>query len=234
MDKKDFKVRVKIDEDTTKKPLTMIGKYAGICYNSRTDNDVINHDRGVECVQFNHGRTIEFPDVYMTIEDYSARVMREFYTHIGGAPTRLQESTRYVKYTKYLPIVVPPLIARNEEAVKVYTDTTTTIKAALQKLEALGIPKEDSAMLLPLGMATKVIVKVNARELINIARERMCTRAYWEFRNLMTSIRSALAQYSPEWKEFVEMTFKAKCDVLGYCPEKESCGRYPIKIIDKK
>lgn len=48
-----------------------------------------NYKRGIECLENDRGRTIEFPDVYMVLDGYSARVMREWYTHIGGAPTRL-------------------------------------------------------------------------------------------------------------------------------------------------
>ncbi len=32
------------------------------------------------------------------LEGYSARVIRKWYTHIGGQPTRLQASTRYIDY----------------------------------------------------------------------------------------------------------------------------------------
>lgn len=42
---------------------------------------------------------LEFPQIYLEISGYSARVIRELYTHISGAPTRLQASTRYIDYT---------------------------------------------------------------------------------------------------------------------------------------
>ena len=73
---------------------------AGVCYNANIENDEKNYKRGMDCIKSMHGRTTEFPDVYMVLDDYSARVIREFYTHIGGAPTRLQASTRYIDYEK--------------------------------------------------------------------------------------------------------------------------------------
>ena len=105
------------------------------------------------------------------------------------------------------------------------------IQEALGELENLGIPKEDIANLLPLGMTTKVVLRTNLRNLIDMAHQRLCTRAYWEFRILMKDIIKALAEYSEEWKMLVEEynVFQPKCDVCGFCTEKDSCGRRPKK-----
>jgi thymidylate synthase (FAD) len=81
--------KVIIQEETTKNPITLIGKEAGICYGADTENKEKNYIRGLDCLQSNHGRTLEMPSVYAVFEGYSARVIRELYTHIGGAPTRL-------------------------------------------------------------------------------------------------------------------------------------------------
>ena len=93
--------KVIITDDTCKNPITMIGRMVGLCYGSDTSNDEKNYKRGYNCITSGHGRTIEFPDVYMHIEGYSARVIRELYTHIGGSPTRVQESTRYIDYSNF-------------------------------------------------------------------------------------------------------------------------------------
>jgi hypothetical protein len=64
-----------------------------------------------------------------------------------------------------------------------------------------------------------------------MSHQRLCARAYWEFRKLFKEIMEALAFYSDEWKYIVEelKLFRPKCKVLGYCPERYSCGAYPIK-----
>jgi thymidylate synthase (FAD) len=92
-------------------------------------------------------------------------------------------------------------------------------------LEELGVPREDSALCLPLGMETKVVVKANLRHLVDMAHQRLCTRAYWEYRDLMKDLKEALRNYSPEWAEVVNMLFEPKCEYLGYCPEEHCCGR---------
>ena len=98
---------VLIQDYTTKNPIEMIGKEAGICWGSDTETPEKNYKRGINCLESGHGRTFEYPDIYMVIDGYSARVIREWYTHIGGAPTRLQASTRYINYEKGFDYVTP-------------------------------------------------------------------------------------------------------------------------------
>ena len=35
------------------------------------------------------GRVLEFVNVELIIDGYSAKTIREYYTHIGGSPTRI-------------------------------------------------------------------------------------------------------------------------------------------------
>ena len=220
---------VTIQNFTTKIPITMIGTESGVCYGSDISDDKKNYKRGIDCLEAGHGRTWEFPDVYMIIDGYSARVIREFYTHIGGLPTRLQASTRYINYAKGYEYFTPPSIQLNPEAEIVYKDMMKNITDSLMKLEGLGVPKEDSANGLPLGMETKIVCKHNLRTLIDMSHQRECTRAYHEFRKLFDDISAALSEYSIEWKYIVDNYFMPKCELFGYCTEKKSCGRMPKK-----
>lgn len=69
----------------------------------------------MDCLNSGHGRTWEYPQVYMILKGYSARVIRELYTHIGGGPTRLQAFTRYINYQKGFEYIVPPTVKNNKE-----------------------------------------------------------------------------------------------------------------------
>lgn len=216
--------KVIIQPYTVKNPITLIGYEAGVCCGADVTNDDKNYKRGIECINNQHGRTLEFPDVYMILDGYSARVIREWYTHIGGLPTRLQASTRYIPY-KYFEYIIPDKIKHSPKAIKIYEETMANIADKREELENAGIDKEDSALLLPLGMTTKIVCKHNARNLIDMSHQRMCGRAYWEYQELFRDLRNALVAYSPEWKTLVESQFQPKCEFLGYCPEKNSCGR---------
>ena len=214
---------------TTKYPLEMMGRCAGICWGANIENEEKNIKRGLDCIQSDHGRPLEYPDIYAVLDGYSARVIREWYTHIGGAPTRLQASTRYINYGNF-DYYVPDSILKNDEALDVYMNAMTAITEGCQKLEnELGIPREDVANLLPLGMETKIVDKRNVRNVIDMSGQRMCTRAYHEFRKLFTDYLQALCNYSDQWRQIVVKTMMPKCERLGYCPEKKSCGRMPKK-----
>ena len=206
-----------------------MGKEAGVCWGADVSNKKKNYKRGLDCLQSGHGRVAEYPQVYMVLDGYSARVIREFYTHIGGSPTRLQASTRYIDYENGFDYVTPVSILAKSGASTIYENTMREITHSLQALEELGIPREDCAMLLPLGMTTRVVVRTNLRNLIDMSHQRMCGRAYWEFQNLMDDMCMALSDYSEEWAYVVEHYFKPKCELYGYCTEKHSCGRTPRK-----
>ncbi|MCD8118962.1 MAG: FAD-dependent thymidylate synthase [Lachnospiraceae bacterium] len=221
--------KILVQKETTPDPISLIGREAGVCWGADITNAERNYKRGLDCLTSGHGRTWEYPQVYLVLDGYSARVFRELYTHIGGGPTRLQASTRYINYEKGFDYVVPPKVSASEEATGVYEQAMADLVTALQKLEALGIPREDCGMLLPLGMESKVVLRTNLRNLIDMSHQRMCSRAYWEFRTLMKDVAQALSDYSEEWKYLVEHYFVPKCELTGYCTEKFTCGRKPKK-----
>jgi len=219
--------QVIIQDYTTKNPITMIGTEAGICWGADITDQEKNYKRGLDCLESEHGRTFEFPDVYMVLDGYSARVIREWYTHIGGAPTRLQASTRYINYQKGFAYVTPPSIQNNSDALNIYDDLMAHITSALQELESLGVPREDSALGLPLGMETTIVCKHNARNLMDMSHQRMCSRAYHEYRRLFGDVLAALRNYSDEWKYLIDYYFMPKCRYMGFCKEKNTCGLMP-------
>ena len=69
---------------TFKDPLTCIGLCAGVCWGAKTGIPEKDRARALDCIERGHERTEEFPDVYCVIDGYSAKCVREIYTHIGG------------------------------------------------------------------------------------------------------------------------------------------------------
>ena len=221
---------IRILPETTLNPITLMGKRAGYCWGADTTNDELNYNRGLDCIKSNHGRVMDFVNVEIVATGYSARVIREWYTHIGCMPARLQGSTRYIDYLSGFDYVTPRTIEKNSDALKVYKKLMSDITEAGKELEKLGIPREDSAMILPLGMCTELVDKRDLRSYVDMSRNRMCKRAYWEFRDdLFNDIINGLREYSDEWKTVVDMLFKPKCEEYGYCVEKRSCKRKPKK-----
>ena len=222
---------VTIIKETTKNPITLMGERAGICWGSDLSDQEKNYKRGLDCIISGHGRVMEYVNVELILDGYSARVIREWYTHIGGAPTRLQASTRYINYQNF-DYVIPPKIEADPVAKEKYVQAMEMITQTCAELESeCEIPREDAALLLPLGMTTKIVDKHNVRSPIEMSHQRMCTRAYWEYRQLMQDICKALSDYSEKWKYLVDHYFMPKCEVSGFCTERKSCGRKPKKEL---
>lgn len=215
---------ITILDTTTPNPISLMGMRAGICWGADTSDPAANYRRGWDCITSGHGRVMEYVNVEMVLDGYSARVIREWYTHIGGMPTRLQASTRYIDYGEF-EYVTPPSIEADENALARYREAMGAISWALRNMP--GIPREDAAMLLPLGMTTRIVDKRNLRNLVDMSRQRMCQRAFWEFRELFDDISGALSRYSDEWEMVTDHLFMPKCKANGFCTEKHGCGKYP-------
>ena len=82
-------------------------------------------------------------------------------------------------------------------------------------MKEAGVPNEDATMILPLAMTTKMVMRTNLRHLIDMAHQRMCTRAYWEYRDFMRDLCNALAAYSEEWSYLVNTYFVPKCELIA-------------------
>lgn len=181
---------------------------------------------------------MEYVDVELVISDVSARCLRELYTHIGGSPTRLQASTRYISEQSGFDYYTPPKIENNMGCKQMFTEGMGTIQKVYNGLLEEGMTKEDAANVLPLGMMSKMVWKVNLRTLINFCQQRSCTRALKEIRDLTKEIVSLLGSKNEEWAWIAENLLVPKCEQYKYindsfcfCTEQQCCGKHP-KITD--
>lgn len=220
--------KITILPQTTKDPLQLIGITSAVCYNSDTSDKEKNIKRALDCIHSGHGRVLEWPNVEVIVEGFSAKMMREAMRHIVGTSV-LQASTRYIDYEKGFDVITPPAIEGNNDAMEVWCKAISDIKMAMGALKALGIPKEDYTNLLPLAYQSKMIWKVNLRALIHFMNTRTCSRAYWEIREFANMLKKALMEYSPEWEIICKELFVPKCDAVGYCTEAKCCGRHKTK-----
>lgn len=227
--------RVLILPETIKDPITVMGHRAGVCWGADVLNAEKNYKRGLSCIKSGHGRVMEYADVHSVLIGYSAKCLREWYTHIGGSPSRLQASTRYIDYSEGegFGYVTPETISDNEAALKEWDDHMVKTNGFIKKfINEYKIPVEDSTMALPLAYCSTMVDKRNARNIIDMSRNRMCGRAYWEFRNeLLKDYLTALMEYSEEWETLIKLQMKPKCEVLGYCPEEHSCDKRNMLTI---
>lgn len=206
--------------EITKNPLQVIGKNAGICWGA-TDTPEANRKRALSCIASHHDRVMEYPEVTLVVEGYSARCIRELYTHIVGT-TRLQESTRYVD-CKCVGYFTP--YGYDEEQTALYKKVMEEAFNNYAALLDAGISREDAANALPLGMNTKIVWKINLRALVHFFHMRSCMRAYKEIRNLCKELKDVLRKVDAEWETICNMLFVPKCDAFHECTEAHPCPK---------
>ena len=231
-------MKIELLDGTTENPLQKMGYNAGVCWAAPLDDAEKNRKRAISCIKAGHGRVLEYVDVEMVISGASARCLRELYTHIGGSPTRLQSSTRYVSEEQGFGYYIPPKIENNEELKPIFVEGMELIQKTYNSLMARKATKEDAANILPLGMESKMVWKINLRALINFMNRRLCTRALKEIRDLSIEIKDRLAEKNEEWAWIAENLFVPTCEIYKYrnpnlvfCPEQQCCGRHK-KIED--
>lgn len=216
---------IQILSATDTHPLQHIGENAGICWHSPITDTEKNIQRAKDCIQSGHGRVLEYVNIEIAVSEYSARVIREIYTHIAGGPTRLQESTRYVNCADF-KYFTPP--TKSEGAKAYYDETMRIIAERYDKLiNEYEMSREDAANVLPLGMHSAIVLKCNLRMLVNFMNQRLCSRAYKEMQKFAKELKQVLEAQGLEWQWISEQLFVPKCQAIGYCTEHKCCGRSP-------
>lgn len=136
------------------------------------------------------------------------------------------QSQRYVSLSKGFGYVIPPRIkALGEDAVKEFerqmAQMQTWYESWQQQLGTGESSNEDARFVLPGACETRLIMTMNARELMHFFRLRCCERAQWEIRAMATQMLVLCKQRTP----LLFRNAGPGC-VAGKCPEgTKTCGR---------
>ena len=207
----------------TPNPILAIEEAASNCYDSAptADGRIMK-----SCYKSGHHSVLEFADFTFHIEGISRACSHQQVRHRHASYA--QRSQRYVTEDGF-EYVTPPTIIANAEALVEFIAQMTSAQKSYDRLLELGIPEEDARYVLPNACATIIEVKVNGRELIHLANERLCTRAQWEIRDLVKQMKKCLEEHSEECKKFSEFLVP-KCQaqkLYAFCTEHSSCGMAP-------
>ncbi len=135
-----------------------------------------------------------------------------------------QQSQRYVRGP--FPYVTPASWRRaGEEWLDRYREAMAASERLYREAVAAGIPPEDARFVLPQAVTTGLTMTMNLRELIHVVGLRTCLRAQWEIRELFSRVVQVVCAAEP----FLGAFLVTKCERLGYCDERETCGRYPLR-----
>lgn len=129
-----------------------------------------------------------------------------------------QQSQRYVSHKERFAVVTPPTIAENPEFAALFETQIAALHAGYAALVEAGVPAEDARYLLPNATETKIIVTMNARELLHFFGVRCCERAQWEIRAMAIEMLKLVRPVAPT------IFKKAGPGCLGGpCPEGSMC-----------
>ena len=230
-------------------PEKVVAAAAKLCYSDTGAMDLMEGLTDEKAQQFvemlaglGHESPIEHASFTFAVEGVSRSLLAQITRHRLASFS--VQSQRYVKLTQFA-YVTPPEIACDAQALALYDKTMADCVEAYRKLAdmleqrhyrdflAQGMSEkqarqkaekkaiEDARFVLPNASETKLVMTMNARELLHFFRLRCCSRAQWEIRDLARAMVQAVYPVSPA------LFAKAgpSC-VAGPCPEgKMTCGR---------
>lgn len=185
-------------------------------------------------MQMGHMSPIEHASFTFLIEGISRACSHQLVRHRLASYS--QQSQRYISEEKGFEYIIPPTIKADREIKKYFKDFMAQAQRAydeiVKRLHERGIRGElanqDARFVLPNAVETKIMVTMNARELLHFFRMRCCHRSQWEIRQMAEKMLKICKKVAPKIFE------KGGPDCLsGPCPEGEySCGK--IKEVREK
>jgi thymidylate synthase (FAD) len=179
-------------------------------------------------MKIGHMSPIEHASFTFAIEGISRACSHQLVRHRLASYS--QQSQRYVSEEMGFDYIIPPVIKEDKELKEYFEAFMEEAQKAynhiVKKLNEKGVKGEsanqDARFVLPNAAETKIIVTMNARELLHFFRVRCCNRAQWEIRQMAEEMLKLAKKASPVIFE------KAGPGCLyAPCPEGEyTCGKF--------
>ncbi|HEY3377986.1 MAG TPA: FAD-dependent thymidylate synthase [Armatimonadota bacterium] len=151
-----------------------------------------------------HWGIIEHLDFHFVIRGISRACSHQLVRH--RLASFAQQSQRYVDKADFR-YVVPTTIRDCPEALALFRQTMTELGERYEAMQTLlhgAYPdfaneavNQDARFLLPNACETEIVMKLNGRQVLEISRKRLCSRAQWEIRALFARMRELLQAEVP-------------------------------------
>lgn len=177
-------------------------------------------------IESGHHSVLEHVTFSFALDEVSRVLTHQLVRHRVGIAYS-QQSQRYTKLDA-TGFIIPETIAKSNLSMVVLV----VLKNGLELYEALlfeGVPKEDARYVLPQAIETRLVMTVNARQLIHMYAINACFRSQWEFRDLMNALRREVKTVSPRLAKEMQI----KCIAMGYCNEASPCKELGDKMPRK-
>lgn len=177
-------------------------------------------------MKMGHVSPIEHASFTFAIEGISRACSHQLVRHRVASYS--QQSQRYVSEEAGFDYLTPITIKGDEELERYFKDFMAEAQKAynhiVTKLNEKGIKgdsaNQDARFVLPNACETKIMVTMNARELLHFFKQRCCNRAQWEIRAMATEMLKLAMVVAPT----IFANSGPSC-VKGPCPEGDyTCG----------
>lgn len=217
----------------TTNPELTIATAAKLCYSSKSIAEI---SQGLEegdtekfikkLMSMHHLSPLEHASFTFGIEGVSRSLLAQITRHrIASFSVKSQ---RYVSENKGFNYIVPPSIeALGPKAVEKFSLQMDMLQDFYNEWqEALGgaseVANQDARFVLPNAAETKMVVTMNARELLHFFELRCCDRAQWEIREVAWRMLELVSKVAPALFE----NAGPSCISTGKCSEgAKSCGK---------
>ena len=185
-------------------------------------------------MEMGHLSPIEHASFTFGIEGVSRSLLAQITRHrIASFSVQSQRYVALGDEEHGFDYVVPPAIEQlGEEAAAEYRAQMDTINGWYQSWrERLGggsAANEDARFVLPNGAATRMLVTMNARELIHFLSLRCCNRAQWEIREVAWQMLEQAYAAAPSL-----MKLAGPGCLRGACPEGKMCCGHPEQARER-
>lgn len=217
----------------TPAPQELVALAGKLCYSPSTLDElaegIAEHDQTKylnKLTDMGHLSPVEHVSFTFGIEGVSRALLAQITRHRIASFS--VQSQRYVGMGE-MPCVTPPTFENDPDVLEEYEKVLEHIRWFYEYAVDRGIPKEDARYATPQAAQTRIVVTMNARELMHFIALRACSRAQWEIREVAKEMLKLCREVAPE----LFSNAGAAC-VRGVCPEgKLSCG-HPWKGGERK
>lgn len=199
---------------------------AKLCY---TDTDIKSLKKRIKSTEqtdfiekimsMGHLSVIEHMVFTFAVEGVSRSLTHQLVRHRIASYS--QKSQRYVAQRYGFPFITPPVIQEDKKASEIFNKAMAYIAHAYDCLLEAGVPAEDARYVLPNACETKIIISMNARELLHFFSLRSCNRAQWEIRELSDKMLALCYAVSPAVFKYAG----PGCVKKGCTEGKFTCGK---------
>ena len=221
----------------TPHPEETVAAAAKLCY-SASDVDTVREavfEKGQssfieKLVDMGHLSPIEHASFTFAVEGISRACSHQLVRHRLASYS--QQSQRYVGMESGFRYIIPPSIggdpALKERFTAFMEDVQQLYNQLVSDMKERGIEGEsayeDARFVLPNAAETKIIMTMNARELLHFFTQRCCRRAQWEIRGMAIEMLKEARRVAPA----IFCDAGPAC-LRGPCPEGAySCGQAGI------